>query len=486
MRIIPRLPVKAGVVDSALTAEKSNHKYTPAIALIALGQIIVATDFCVTSVALPSIGRAFAMGPNLLPWVVTVFSLFYAGALILCGRLADLLGHRRVCLFGLLFFGIGSLGTAAAPTIPLLIASRAIEGLGAACLTPTSFSLINVLLPAGSARHLAFSVFGVTQGLSYILSLYGGGLLVATFGWRSAFLLNLPALVAATALAWRVIPRRSDASTRFQVDVLGAFLITSGMGVLLFALSATNKSGWMSVTGLGALAGACALLVSLWFLEARHSAPLIPPSLFRHDSVVGADVGTVLMVAAAASVFVLLSLYMQRVLHFSAVSAGLGMVPQSLAVMAGGQLVGRTMSHIPPRQSILVGVLFFLLGTLFVCVAPQHWGYTEALLPAMIAIGIGSTVANLTLMAMSTAAVPRDDQNLASAVLMTSQQIGVSLGIAISFAVIANGSVSDASSSFRLAFLSAAALAALSLVPSLLLTRNLAGERREEPATAAQ
>ena len=459
-------------MSSALTSAKADTNYVPATALIALGQIIVAMDFCVTSVALPSIGQTLGMGPGLLPWVATVFSLFYAGALILCGRLADLLGHREVCLSGLLLFAIGSIGTAVAPTIPLLIAARAIEGLGAACLTPTSFSLINVLLPAGPVRQRAFAVFGVTQGLSYIAGLYGGGLIVAHFGWRSAFLLNLPALVTAAALAWSVIPPRSSVPARIRIDVLGALLITSSMGLLLFALSAMTKFGWSSVAGLGPLAGAFVVLTILYFVETRHPAPLIPPSLFRHHGVVGADLGTVLMIAASASVFVLLSLYMQRALHLSPVEAGLRMIPQSLAVMAGGQLIGRGAAHVSPRRSIVLGVGGFVLGVVLVCFAPRSWGYAGTLLPAMIATGIGSTVANLKLMAMGTAAVPRDDQNLASAVLMTSQQIGVSLGIAIIFAVMASGSNSDSVSSFNLAFLAAAALAALSLGPALLLTKS--------------
>ena len=468
-------------MNSVLTSERPEQSYAAVIGLIALGQIIVATDFCVTSVALPSIDRSLAMGPNLLPWVATVFSLFYAGTLIICGRLADLFGHRRVCLLGLLLFGVGSLGTAAAPTIPLLIASRAIEGLGAACVTPTSFSLINVLLPAGPVRNRAFSVFGVTQGVSYIASLYGGGLLVTTLGWRSAFLLNLPALTLAAVLAWRVIPRRDNLSVKVQLDVFGAMLITSGTGVLLLALSIMSRSGWMSTAGLGTLAGGLVLLILLCVVEGRQPSPLIPPSLFRHHGVAGANLGTILMVAPAASVFVLLSLFMQRVLHFSAVMAGVGMLPQTLAVMAGGQLVGHSMSRVPLRRSVLAGAVVFLFGVFLIALSPRTWGYAGALVPAMIATGLGSTVANLTLMAISTASVPRDDQNLASAVLMTSQQIGVALGISVSFAVLASGMSIGSIISFRFAFLAAAVLAALSLVPSFLLTRAVS-HRNEEGA----
>jgi len=184
------------------------------------------------------------------------------------------------------------------------------------------------------------------------------------------------------------------------------------------------------------------------------------------------------MVAAAASVFVLWSLFMQRVFHFSAEAAGLGMIPNSLAVVVGGQLVGRNMSRISLRRSIGLGLAAFLFGCVFVLLVSARWGYAAGLLPGMIAVGLGSTIVNLSLMAMSTAAVPLENQNLASAVLMTSQQIGVALGISITFAVIAGAQAGGAAGAFRLAFLSAAALGALSLAPALLMTVAMPGANR--------
>ncbi|MGA9794680.1 MAG: MFS transporter [Rhizomicrobium sp.] len=461
----------------AITADKAGRgSYASITALIALGQFIIATDFCVSNIALASIGHGLGAAPDVLSWVVTVFSLTYGGGLILGGRIADLFGHRAICILGLALFAAGSLLAALSPDITVLIGARAVEGLGGALLTPTTFSLINVALPEGAVRHRAYSVFGVTQGVSYILGLYLGGALVSYFGWRSCFLLNGPAIAAAMLLAWQQLPPRDALAPRPSIDFGGAILITAGMGLVMFALSALSKFGFAAPQGLAALGGGVAMLAALAVLETRIAQPLVPPAVFRYPNATGANIACAALLAGASSVFVLLPLFLQRGFHFQAVTSGLAMLPYCAAVIAGGQCAGMAMARVSLRQCIAGGVVLFVAGVAGFCFAPQTLsGFAFVMLPAMILAAFGATVASLAVMALSTGSVAPRDQGIASAVLMTCQQIGVALGVSVVFAVmtVAGAAAPDAFlGAFRAAFLTAGGFALLSLAAIFLLTRR--------------
>jgi len=463
------------MTDAATIIAPVERSYRGVIALIALGQVIISIDFCISSIGLASIGRDLGVGPSTLSWVVTVFSLTYGGFLILGGRIADLFGHRRACILGLVLFGGGSLLSASSTSIQMLIAARAVEGLGGALLTPTSFSLINVMLPDGPVRHRAYSVFGVTQGLSYILGLYVGGALVTHFGWRSGFLLNAPAVIVAIALAWRQIPLPDPTVARLKIDIAGAILITAGMGLLMFALPATGRHGLLSFEALVPLVFGMAAIVALIVVESNIEHPLVPLGVFRYPNLAGADLACIAMIAAASSVFVLLPLFLQRTFHYSPEVSGLALLPYCAAVVAGGQAVGLAMSRFTLRQCVGGGIVLFVGATLAFCLA---WGGTSSfefiMLPAMIVAAFSATAASLAIMALSTGQVAARDQGLASAVLMTCQQMGVSLGVSIVFTVIATAGVEGASvtAAFHNAFIASATFAALALLSTLVLTRS--------------
>jgi MFS family permease len=463
------------MTDATTTIAPMERSYWGVIALIALGQVILAIDFCISSIGLASIGRDLAVGPGTLAWVVTIFSLTYGGFLILGGRIADLFGHRRACILGLILFGGGSLLAASSTSIQMLIAVRAIEGLGGALLTPTSFSLINVMLPDGPIRHRAYSVFGVTQGLSYIIGLFGGGALISHFGWRSGFLLNIPAIVIAIVLAWRQIPLPDPNAARPKVDIAGAILITAGMGLLMFALSAVGRHGLISIEALVPLAAGIAAIVALVVVESNIEHPLVALSVFRYPNLVGADLACIAMIAGGSSVFVLLPTFLQRTFHFSPDVTGFVLIPYCVAVMAGGQVAGLAMSRFTLRQCVGGGIALFVGATLAFCLAWGGWNnFWFIMLPAMIVAAFGATAASLPIMALSTGQVAARDQGLASAVLMTCQQIGVSLGVSIVFAVIATASLdgSAVTVAFHHAFIASATFAALALVSTIVLTRS--------------
>ncbi len=415
--------------------ERTPGFYAGVIALIALCQVIFGTDFCAVNVALASIVRDMHITPALTSWVVATYSLAYAGFLVLGGRAADSYGRRRFCLIGLYLFGAGTLMAAAAPNVWVLIAGRALEGLGSAFLIPTSFSLMNVLLPDGPVRHRAFAVFSATQGVAMTLGLCVGGMLTTQVGWRSVFLLTLPLIVAGIILSWRFIPPLEKREKSASLDIGGAVLITVGIGVLLIALSMMGEYGWLSRQGLETLAAAIGLLFLFFLLERRLREPLVDFSTFRFANLLGADVASVGIMATTGGVFVLLNMFMQRELHFSAMMSGLGMLPYAVAVMIGGRLVGHGMARFPLRQCILAGFVVFILATILFAVVSGTGSYGLTLAPVMVIAGLGSTVATVLLMAFSVAAVPAERQGVATGVLITFQQIGLALGVSLALTV---------------------------------------------------
>jgi MFS family permease len=468
--------------------EHSNAYYWGVIALIALGQVVFGVDFGAVNVALASIAKDLAIAPDVLPWVISTYSLTYAGFLVLGGRTADLYGRRRFCIFGLCIFGGGLLVAILAQNVWMLIAARALEGFGSAFFIPASFSLINVLLPDGPIRHRAFSVFSATQGVAMILGLCGGGILTTAFGWRAVFLINLPLVLAAIALSARFIPAYEKSDGQRGLDVGGAVLITAVAVLALTSLSAMGEFGWTSYQGLGLLCGSAVALAAFLLLERGLANPLVPPSTYRYENFLGADIASVGAMATTGCLFVLLNLFMQRVLHFTAQQSGIGMLPYALAVITAGRFIGHGMSRYPLRPTIIFGFALFVVGTLLFAMMSADRGYVFNVVPASIVAGLGSTLATVLLMALSTAAVPSPVQGVATGVLVTFQQIGLALGVSIGVTVVtASARAGDAPIvAFRHGFLSATAMAVIGLLCVLIFTRKLVAAGKAGPQDAKQ
>lgn len=449
--------------------------YAGVIALIALGQVVFGVDFGSVNVALATIARDLHIESRILPWVVSTYSLTYAGFLVLGGRAADTFGRRRFCIFGLCLFGLGLLAAILATNVWMLIAARALEGFGSAFFIPASFSLINVLLPDGPIRHRAFSVFSATQGVAMILGLCGGGIVTTAWGWRAVFLINTPLVIGAILLAWFFIPAHEETGEKHSVDVGGAVLITAAAVLALTALSAMGEYGWTSTQGLSLLAASALALGAFLLLERALTDPLVPPTIYRFHNFLGADIASVGIMATTGGLFVLLNLFMQRVLHFSAMQSGLGMLPYAGAVIFAGRLVGHGMARYPLRTAILAGFVVFIAGTLLFAAVSVDRGYGLNLVPAMIVVGLGSTIGTVLLMALSTASVPAPMQGVATGVLVTFQQIGLALGVSVALTVVTasarNGE--QAITAFRHGFLATTAMAVIGFLCALIFTRRL-------------
>jgi MFS family permease len=437
--------------------------------LVGLVQLIITTDFSIVAVALPSIGRALQIPPAALSWVISAAALTGGGFLIIAGRAADIFGQRRCLLVGLGLFAAGSLASAASPDLTVLIAARALQGLGVAILGPANFSLINTLVPEGAPRRHALGVFGVMQGLSLIIGLLIGGTLTTHLGWRAVFLLNPPIAALAFAITLRAVPAPTARPGRdVSIDWLGAGLIVTGMALVLLAVSRIGREGW---TAWALLAGGLLAFALFFMAEGRARAPLAPLSMFGRRNFTTANLILLLHLAGVGGVFVLLSLYMQTGLRMSAMQSGLGMMPYAAAVMAAGQAVAPIMARLPHRTIAIAAFGLFTAGLGLLAALSLQPSYWIAIAIGSIVTALGATTAFMALMADATADIPPAQQGAASAVLFTAQQIGVPLGAAIALSVLGLAGPAAGLAAFRGAYLVLTALVGGALALALLTLR---------------
>lgn len=445
--------------------------YRLVILLVGLTQLIVTNDFSIVTVALPSIGRQLHIPPASLSWVISAGALAGGGVLILAGRAADIFGQRLCLLIGLTLFGAGSVASLS-PDPPVLIAARALQGLGGAILGPANFSLVNILVPAGAPRRQAMGVFGVMQGLSLVIGLLVGGMLTTHLGWRSVFLLNPPLTVAAIVLTLVAVPKPAAMGARDRsIDWLGATLITTGMALVLLAVSTMGREGWTAPRPLAMLAGGIVAFALFFVAEGRARAPLAPLSLFGRRNFAPANIIFLLILAGVGGVFVLLNIYMQSVLKMSAMRSGLGMMPYAAAVMVSGQTLAPIMARVPHRVIVFCGFGLFVVGLALLAVLSVEPNYWLAIALGSVVIGFGTTTAFMALMADATSDIPPPQQGAASAVLFTSQAIGVPLGATVALSVLGLAGPVVGFASFRDAYLVLAAMVSVALVVGLFTLR---------------
>jgi EmrB/QacA subfamily drug resistance transporter len=444
--------------------------YRLVIFLVGLTALIVTTDFSIVAVALPSIGRGLHVPPASLSWVISAAALTGGGFLILAGRAADILGQRMCLLIGLSLFGVGSVGSALSPDFSVLIAARALQGLGGAILAPANFSLINTLVPEGAPRRTAMGVFGMMQGLSLVIGLLIGGFLTTHFGWRSVFLLNPPIAVLAIAITLRAVPRKKGVAADRGVDWIGGLLIMTGMALVLSAVSLMGREGWTAARPVSLLAVGLIAFVLFFLAESRVRAPLAPLSMFGRRNFGPANVIMLLHLAGVGGVFVLLNLYMQTGLKMSAAQSGLGMMPYAASVMLAGQVFIPVVARISHRAVIFAAFAAYGLGLGLLALLSLEQNYWLAIALGSVVLGLGATTAFMALMADATADIPPPQQGAASAVLITSQQIGVPLGASIALSVLglASGGGLDA---FKDAYFVLAALVGAALVMAVFTLR---------------
>jgi EmrB/QacA subfamily drug resistance transporter len=402
------------------------------LVLLCLAQFMVVLDVSVVNVALPAIRRGVGFSATDLQWVINAYTLTFAGFLMLGGRAADLLGRRRVFLAGIALFTLASLACALSDSKALLLTARAVQGVGAAVVSPASLSIIATSFEAGPERNRALGVWGAMAGLGAAAGVLLGGVLTQTLGWWSIFAVNIPVGAAVVFLGRSVIPegRREDAVRHF--DLSGALLVTGGLTALTYGIVRSDALGWGSLGVLGPIAGGVALLVAFLVVEGRIAvAPLVPLSIFKLRLLRAGNLVVFLLYSSILAMFFFTSVFMQQVLGFSAIQAGLGFAPMTLFAMTGSTFAPRLVARFGARSVVTVGMLISAGGMALLSGMAPGQSYFTHVLPGgvMTTLGLGLSLVPSTIKAVQ--GVPPQQSGLASALINTSRFVGGAIGLAV-------------------------------------------------------
>jgi EmrB/QacA subfamily drug resistance transporter len=452
-----------------------------ALALLAVAQFVVVLDASIMNIALPSIGQELGVSTDTLSWVVNAYVLAFGGLLLLGGRMADLFGRRRVFVGGLVVFGLASLAGGLSGSPEVLIAARAIQGVGAALLAPAALSIVTSLFAEGAERNKALGIWGAVAGSGGVAGVLLGGVLTSGLGWEWVLLVNVPIALGAAALAPRLFDESRSEEGGRRIDVAGAVTVTAGTAAAVYALVEAGAAGWTSAQTLGLLGVAAALLAAFVAIEARVAAPLMPLDIFRLRGVRSANVTMIGLSAAMFGLFFLLSLYLQQVLGYSALEAGVSQLPLAGSLVLAAGAAGALVERAGVKPVLLAGLALFAGGMLWFSRLPVDGAFLADVLGPSLLVGVGLALSFVALTIGSVSGVGENRYGLASGLVNTSQQIGGALGLGILTAV-ANGRTESAGAGvgalnegFQLALLVAGGMALVALALAAVLTPRRAG-----------
>jgi EmrB/QacA subfamily drug resistance transporter len=401
-----------------------------ALTVVCAAFFMTILDVSIVNVALPSIGTSLHFSPDNLQWVITAYAITYGGFLLLAGRLADLFGRRRVFLIGVVIFTVASLFCGLAWSEGVLIASRAVQGVGAAVITPSALSIVMTTFAEGAERNKALGIWGALGGGGAAVGVLAGGVLTTYLGWEWIFFVNVPVGAIAFALAPRFV-RESRSEEKKSLDIAGAVTVTVGLALLVYAVSKAPDHGWSSGWTLSRLAVAVVLLVAFVGIEARAKDPLMPFHIFRIKTVAGANVCGLLLGAITFANFYLLTLYVQKVLGYSAIHTGLTFVVTAGSAVLWAGLAQNLTTRFGVKPVLAVGFLAMTAGAVWYTQIPASGSFASALLPGYLLIGFGLPFTFIPVSIAALAGVSYDEAGLASGLINTTQQIGGAVGIAV-------------------------------------------------------
>jgi EmrB/QacA subfamily drug resistance transporter len=448
-----------------------------ALALLCVAQFMVVLDASIVNVALPTIGSALHFSQDNLSWVVNAYVLTFGGFLLLGGRMADLLGRRRVFMGGLILFALASLAGGLATNDSQLIAARAVQGLGAAILSPAALSIVTTTFRDGAERNKALGVWGAVAGSGGAAGVLLGGVLTSGLGWEWVLWVNTPIGLAAAAIAPILLGESREESRTRTFDVAGSVSVTAALSVLVYALVDATNAGWGSLQTIGLLGLSALLLATFVAIELRSRDPVVPFSIFRSRTITGANAVGLLIGASLFSMFFFISLYMQQVLGYSAIHAGLSYLPLAITIVISAGIASQLTTRIGFKPVLATGMAFIGAGLVWWSQVSVGGSFLSDILgPSLLAaVGLGFAFVPNTIAAVS--GVPDREAGLASGLINTSQQVGGALGLAV-LSTIANsvtGSAHDPAAltdGFQSAFLAGAGIAALGVAATLLLIRS--------------
>ena len=452
-----------------------------ALALLSVVQFMVVLDIAVVNVALRSIQVDLGFSPENLQWVMSAYALVFGGFLLLGGRAADLLGRRRIFFAGIVVFTIASLLAGLAWSEASLIGARAIQGLGAAVITPAALSILSTTFTEGRERNIALGAWGAVGGFGAAAGLLIGGVLTDALSWSWIFFVNIPVGVAALMLTPVLLRESRDASVR-SFDALGAVSVTGGLSALVYAITQAGQDGWLAGKTLIAFGVAVVLLVGFVAWELRHPEPLMRFGILRTKTVSGANIAGFILNIVTLSMFLSLTLYMQQVLNFSAMQTGVAYLAVALSAIVWSTVAAQLVTRVGIKPVLVAGMVALTGGLAYFTQISVGGSYVADLLPGFLLIGMGCGFSFVPISIAALAGVEPAEAGLASGLINTSQQIGGALGVA-ALSTIATSRTDDALASgsapaealvtgFQGAFIAGVIVAAAGLVASFVLVRR--------------
>jgi EmrB/QacA subfamily drug resistance transporter len=469
------------VASTSITAVSESRRRWLALAVIVAAQFMVVLDVAIVNVALPSIKTDLNFSEASLQWVISAYAIVFGGFLLLGGRLADILGRRRLFVAGLLIFSVSSLLCGIAWSEGSLVVFRAVQGLGGALLAPAALSILMTTFSEGRERNLALGIWGAASGSGGAAGVLLGGVLTSYLSWSWVFFVNVPVGAAVIAVSPWLLRESRSALRHRHFDLAGATSVTAGLMALVYALTRTATSGWGDATTLGLLAGSAALIAAFVGIELRSAAPLLPLRIFRQRTLAAANGVAVIVGIAAFSQFFLLTLYMQQVLHYSALQTGAGFAATTLAIIAfanvGQNLVGR----IGVRPVLATGLLLVAVSLALLTRLPAHGHYFWDMFPAFVVSGIGMGLTFVPMTIAGLTGVAPADAGVASGLINTTRQVGGAVGLA------AVSTVAAASTNgYQTAFDVLTGLALLGVAITVAFVGSPLRAARVEPALATE
>ena len=462
-----------------------------ALALLSVVQFMVVLDIAIVNVALPSIKVDLGFSQENLQWVISAYALVFGGFLLLGGRAADLVGRRRIFLGGVIVFTLASLFAGLAWSEASLIGARAFQGLGAAIITPAALSILSTTFVEGRERNIALGVWGAVGGFGAAAGVLLGGILTDALSWEWIFFVNVPVGVTAFALTPLLLSESRDARVK-TFDLPGAVLVTSGLSSLVYAITQAGQEGWLGGETLAFFGVAIALLAGFVGWELRHPEPLMRFGILQTRTVSGANVAGFIMGTALFAMFLMLTLYMQQVLGYSAMKTGVAYLAVAGTAIVWSAVAAQLVTRVGVKPVLVVGMTTLTAGLVYFTQVSVGGSYLGDLLPGflLIAVGIGFSYVPISIAAL--AGVQAAEAGLASGLINTSQQIGGALGIA-ALSTIATSRTEDAVAAgsalpsalvdgFTAAFVAGVIIAGLGIVAALTLIRR--DELEQEPVEA--
>jgi EmrB/QacA subfamily drug resistance transporter len=490
--------MSAEVVTHPAVAADDRRRWF-ALGVIVTAQFMVVLDISIVNVALPSIKTDLHFSQESLQWVITAYSIFVGGFLLLGGRLADLFGRRRLLMAGLALFTVSSLLNGLAWSEASLIAFRCLQGLGAAMMSPAALSILTTTFEEGRERNRALGIWGAVAGSGGAVGVLLGGVLTSAFSWPWIFFVNVPVGVAALAVT-PLLVRESRAELPYRTfDLGGAATITTGLMLLVYGMTRATQHGWATPATIGLLMASVVLIVSFFLIESRSKAPLLPLRIFRLRTLAGSNLAALITSGSVFSQFFLLTLYMQQVLHYSALKTGVAYIGLTLTTIACSAVSQGLVTRLGVRRVLPVGLALSAVALVLYAQVPVHGHYFRNLFPGFIISGLGLAFAFIPMSIGALTGVRQADAGIASGLISTSQQIGGAIGVAAATTIATTATNNYVNShglataldgsalthGFQIAFYALAAGAAVGAVLAALVIESQPAQDEREPGADA-